>query len=595
MADVVLVMIVKNESRIIERCLNSAKDIISSFSIVDTGSTDKTVEIIKNWGLDNNMKGQVIERPWKNFGHNRTESFIEAKKYVIENGFNISKTFALFIDADMILKKLPKYNKQHLLKNKGFQLKQIHNNLFYYNLRLALFESDWQCVGVTHEFWSASGVDSESYDYLEIDDREDGGAKADKFQRDEMLLIQGLVDEPNNGRYMFYLAQTYWCLGQYEKSITWYKKRVDLGGWYEETWYSHYKLVENYIKLDKPMEAIEWCFKGYHYYPKRTEAFNILCKYLRDLGNNNLCYFISNFAENIKLPNDKLFMEDDVYKYKFTEHKSISAYYCNKIKEGYESCENLLKTIEYPNKQLTIQNEFFYIQSVTHNDIKHKKIDSSLIAISDKDTTVEIILDKLYIGNIYNDIRKEILTDTNLLNSLSIFYFDKNNVIVNLVGNKYMYINISNSSYVIKNGNIFPVNTINTKKELITKNHIVADKCNIINYNDVEVCSLLFSNLYNTFPQTNGIDFNKGHLFVLQVKCPDQNRYYTRFLWTSMNYTYKKHSKMVFFKDRGEDEILNIVKKNESVLFVMKNRVNNQINIFTVNDNEIERQLSESI
>jgi len=388
MADIVLVMIVKNESRIIERCLNSAKDIITSYSIIDTGSGDDTVDRIRNWGIQNNIKGQVIERPWKNFGHNRSESFNEAKKYVISQGFDISKTFALFIDADMVLKRLPKFNKQHLLKNKGFQLKQIHNNLFYFNLRMALFECEWKCVGVTHEFWAATGVDSVTYDQLEIDDREDGGAKADKFQRDEILLLQGLVEEPNNGRYMFYLGQTYWCLGQYEKSIQWYKKRVDMGGWYEETWYSHYKIVENYLKLDKTLEAIEWCFKGYHYYPKRTESFNILCKYLRDHGNNNLCYFISNFAENIKIPNDKLFMEDDVYKYKFTEHKSIAAYYCNKIYEGYECCENLLKNIEYPNKLLTIKNEFYYIQSIATNDIKHNINEKNLIAVSDRDDVV---------------------------------------------------------------------------------------------------------------------------------------------------------------------------------------------------------------
>ena len=41
-------MIVKNESKIIERCLNSARPIIDSVSICDTGSTDETPEIIEN-------------------------------------------------------------------------------------------------------------------------------------------------------------------------------------------------------------------------------------------------------------------------------------------------------------------------------------------------------------------------------------------------------------------------------------------------------------------------------------------------------------------------------------------------------------------
>ena len=40
-------MIVKNESKIIKRCLDSVKDHIDYWVIVDTGSTDGTQDIIK--------------------------------------------------------------------------------------------------------------------------------------------------------------------------------------------------------------------------------------------------------------------------------------------------------------------------------------------------------------------------------------------------------------------------------------------------------------------------------------------------------------------------------------------------------------------
>lgn len=42
-------MIVKNESKIIERCLNPTKSIVDFVSICDMGSTDDTPDIIKNW------------------------------------------------------------------------------------------------------------------------------------------------------------------------------------------------------------------------------------------------------------------------------------------------------------------------------------------------------------------------------------------------------------------------------------------------------------------------------------------------------------------------------------------------------------------
>ena len=69
-----LSMIVKNESRIIERCLDSTKNLVDCISICDTGSTDNTVEIIEDYLKKNNIPGKVHHHTWKNFGHNRTLS-----------------------------------------------------------------------------------------------------------------------------------------------------------------------------------------------------------------------------------------------------------------------------------------------------------------------------------------------------------------------------------------------------------------------------------------------------------------------------------------------------------------------------------------
>ena len=62
---------------------------------------------------------------------------------------------------------------------------------------------------------------------LVVNDPGDGGSKADKFERDERLLLQGLSDPETTPdlhiRYLFYLAQTYFHLSQFEDSIKWYK------------------------------------------------------------------------------------------------------------------------------------------------------------------------------------------------------------------------------------------------------------------------------------------------------------------------------------------------------------------------------------
>lgn len=87
-SSVCLVMIVKNESAIIERCLTSVMKIIDYVSISDTGSTDSTVEIIHRVCRDAVKTGQlkgynVMSHEWKHFGHNRTMVTRETQKWLL--------------------------------------------------------------------------------------------------------------------------------------------------------------------------------------------------------------------------------------------------------------------------------------------------------------------------------------------------------------------------------------------------------------------------------------------------------------------------------------------------------------------------------
>ena len=88
-------MIVRNESKIITRLLTSVLPIIDTYVICDTGSTDDTQKIIKEFFDKHNIKGDVISEPFKNFGYNRTVALKAARN---------KATYALLLDADMIFK-----------------------------------------------------------------------------------------------------------------------------------------------------------------------------------------------------------------------------------------------------------------------------------------------------------------------------------------------------------------------------------------------------------------------------------------------------------------------------------------------------------
>ena len=67
-------MIVKDEADIIVNTLSNItnKIPIHYWVICDTGSTDNTAELIKNFFNEKDISGELIHEPWRDFAYNRT-------------------------------------------------------------------------------------------------------------------------------------------------------------------------------------------------------------------------------------------------------------------------------------------------------------------------------------------------------------------------------------------------------------------------------------------------------------------------------------------------------------------------------------------
>lgn len=87
-----LCMIVKDEAPVIVRCLQSVRPLLDYVLIEDTGSTDGTQELIREWLAAENLP----DRPWSDFGTNRS-SALEALRQRREI------EYALVMDADDVL------------------------------------------------------------------------------------------------------------------------------------------------------------------------------------------------------------------------------------------------------------------------------------------------------------------------------------------------------------------------------------------------------------------------------------------------------------------------------------------------------------
>ena len=312
-------MIVKNESRIIQRLLQSVVSIIDTYCICDTGSTDDTKKVITDFFASRGISGEIFDEPFQNFGYNRTVAMQHAAG---------KADYLLLLDADMVLVVSPDFKKDEL-KEGAYQITQQGGTLVYYNTRLIKSTIGAICVGPTHEYYHIpGGYHTAKLLTLSIRDIGDGGAKSDKFERDIRLLKGGLESEPKNGRYMFYLANSYRDNGKKEEAIIWYKKRIAIGGWAEEIWNSAYHIGTCYKDLKNDSEAVYWWLEAYNLRPSRAESIYQLTKYYRVSGKHALALMFYKLGAEIPFPKeDVLFIEKDVYEYLFYYELLVIAYY----------------------------------------------------------------------------------------------------------------------------------------------------------------------------------------------------------------------------------------------------------------------------
>jgi glycosyltransferase involved in cell wall biosynthesis len=347
---VCLNMIVKDEKDVICRCLASVKPLIDYWVIFDTGSTDGTQEMIKDFMKD--IPGELHERPWKNFGHNRNEALQGAKG---------KADFALVIDADEIFSYPEGYQFPYLRADAYYIMTQ-YGGTKYARLQLINLEADWRWVGVLHEYLEAPVIRSRDTLDKITDVVSCDGARSkdpDKYKKDARILEIALQEDPTSTRNQFYLAQSYRDAGDKESSILSYKKRVDMGGWDQEVFWSLYQIALMQEQTEKPHEVIvEGYKKAMSYRPLRIEPLLALARYYRSKDQCDKGYEIAKRGLHIKDSTDILFVENWVYDYGLLLEFSICAYYAKQYTEALLATKVLLADANTPNdiKELCVSN-----------------------------------------------------------------------------------------------------------------------------------------------------------------------------------------------------------------------------------------------
>ncbi|MDA8228417.1 MAG: glycosyltransferase family 2 protein [Desulfitobacterium hafniense] len=256
-------MIVKNEEEVIARCLETVKDLVDEMTIVDTGSTDATKEIVSRY------TSLIFNFPW-------IDDFAAARNYAFSLA---TMEYILWLDADDII--LAEDQEKLLKLKKAFDLSvdavNMHYVLAYDQYGNATFSlrrnrlvrncRRFQWIGAVHEYIEVSGVVLNTD--IAISHKGDQRESDRNLRIYENRLAKG---EKFGPRDMYYYANELREHQEYSKAVEYYQQFLALEeGWVEDKISACSKLADCYNMLANPTEERISILRSFNYDSPRAE------------------------------------------------------------------------------------------------------------------------------------------------------------------------------------------------------------------------------------------------------------------------------------------------------------------------------------
>ncbi len=479
-----LSMIVKNESHVIKQTLENISKYIDYYVINDTGSTDGTQSIIKEYFDSIDIPGEIIDHEFRSCSCHMGTKW---KKYSFFHfGWNRSyalkqcegKSDYIFVfDADDLI--VGNMNLDNLTKD-CYNLK-IGKGFTY--VRPLIFKNDssfnWHFEDPLHEY---ATCDKSNYtketitgDYY-VESRRLGARNQDKnkYLRDAQVFEELLQENPNNDRHTFYCAQSYYDHKDYENAIKFYRKRITLGKWYEEVFYSYYRIAQALENLKRPCAEVKKAYlDAYNYCKDRAEPLYSIAKYYRHNSNFKQGYKYAKLASQIPYPDQcTLFVYKDIYDYRILDELMTNAFHLENYQETYSIARKLLNSNNVPKEEIDrIKNNL----NASKTKIEHMNKKSCLIYTGNMTLNKDASIYKLI--KILTKTHKTILVG----NKIDIYSY-KNTYISSIKSMKECLKDNPNSleidylilcdcvDYYYENFNITPKTTILLQQDHIIKN-----------------------------------------------------------------------------------------------------------------------------
>lgn len=265
MATISLCMIVKDEEDVIGRCLESIKDLVDEIIVADTGSTDKTKEIVSKY------TDKLYDYPWR-------QDFASARNFVFEKAL---MDYQMWLDADDVLTEEDRERfrelKDSLDSRVDIVMMKYHvgfdqegrPSMTYYRERLMKRERGFRWEGKVHESIQTSG--KLLYSEAAVSHKKIHPADPDR----NLNIYRSMIEhgEKLEPRHTFYYARELYYHKQFEEAASQFLYFLDEGkGWKENNISACMDLAECYRSMGCKHLILPALFRSFAYDIPRAEA-----------------------------------------------------------------------------------------------------------------------------------------------------------------------------------------------------------------------------------------------------------------------------------------------------------------------------------
>lgn len=362
-AEISLCMIVKNEEKNIGNCLSSVKDLVDEIVIVDTGSTDRTKEIVAQY------TDKIYDFEW-------IDDFAAARNFAFSKG---TREYLMWLDADDIIKEV---NKPTFLKVKQFlsenpqcdwitMIYQIAhdkegNPLYSYKRERIIKRSTFgfeegkaRWAGAVHECILIQGAGAHT-DAIVTHTKNIAEHLTDRNLK--ILLNKVESGKEMESREYFYLSNELFDHGRYEECLKYYEVFFGIKDIFvEDAIAACIKACQAASALKDIRKAKEYAVKTFAFAPPRAEASCLMGDFLFQENNFGQAIFWYDFATKLNKPADSMggFIEDC---WTWSPHVQLAACYdrVGDIEKAY--IHNEIALSYRPNHEGLLANKNILIQ-----------------------------------------------------------------------------------------------------------------------------------------------------------------------------------------------------------------------------------------